>query len=154
MEDDLDSLNETFSSRELSGDSASGVYNQRSKIATVKSSTLSSTNNSNSVSSLALNITVEDKDRGDEEWNETSECSTICPTELDELESDSQLLLVKYCQKVRELVAESSNHLSDLNVLRRIFAHSLQEFVGYDSPLVSGLFGNINDVYECALRLV
>jgi hypothetical protein len=63
-----------------------------------------------------------------------------------------------------ELNFEQSQHLFDLNVLRRIFMYLFQKCcTQYDikldegdekgKKLIDSIFGNLNDVYECALRL-
>jgi hypothetical protein len=80
-----------------------------------------------------------------------SECSTICP---DSFSIDK--LKEKYILRVKELILEQNQHLNDLNVLRRIFMYSLQKYYPKREENINiedMIFGNINEVYECALRL-
>lgn len=76
----------------------------------------------------------------------TSDSSTICPDSI-----TYENLNLKYYLKVKELILEQQQHLSDLNILRRIFMYLFQKH-GTEN-LIENIFGNINDVYECALRL-
>ncbi len=97
----------------------------------------------------------------------TSDSSTICAESVSQ-----EQLNQKYQAKVRELVAEQKQYLYDLNVLRRVFMFlfkrccylysiRLDESVGAEKEIesssneqvISNIFGNINDLYDCALRL-
>ena len=80
-----------------------------------------------------------------------SDSSTLCAESLS-LERFNQ----KYLVKVKELLLEQQQHLNDLNILRRIFMYLLQKFsrcLADHHQLVENVFGNINEVYEVALRL-
>lgn len=80
----------------------------------------------------------------------TSDSSTICAES-----TSSDHLNLKYNQKVKEFLLEQNQHLTDLNILRRIFMYLFQKFSTEpnQTELIENIFGNINDVYECALRL-
>jgi hypothetical protein len=83
----------------------------------------------------------------------TSDSSTIC---AESISSDQSNL--KYHTRVKELLLEQTQHLNDLNILRRIFMYLLQKFctqhnVPDTDQLIEDIFGNINEVYEMALRL-
>jgi hypothetical protein len=83
----------------------------------------------------------------------TSDSSTIC---AESISSDQSNL--KYYTRVKELLLEQTQHLNDLNILRRIFMYLLQKFctqhnVPDTDQLIENIFGNVNEVYEMALRL-
>jgi len=112
----------------------------------------SSNNNNNNGSNSSNNEDV------------ASDSSTIC-AETVSVEQLNQ----KYQAKVRELVAEQKQYLDDLNVLRRIFMFLFKRCcylfsIRLDEPgavngeegqeqVIDNIFGNINDLYDCALRL-
>jgi hypothetical protein len=95
----------------------------------------------------------------------SDDASTICAESI-----SNEQISIKYAQKVKELISEQNQHIYDLNILRRIFMYLLQKccveynlassltFSKEEKPLsnmeiIESIFGNINDVYELALRL-
>lgn len=90
---------------------------------------------------------------------ESDSSSTICPDSSSvfsfQAQADNSL---KYYNRVKDFLLEQSTHLSDLNILRRIFMYLFKKFYTQSSSsnidqLIEDIFGNINDVYEVALRL-
>ena len=111
---------------------------------------------STSTTTLTATLTTTSYDR----QSMQSDTSTIC-AESSSIAYEQQLS-VKYLLKAKELLIEQNQHLNDLNILRRIFMYSFEKHYvmaspgGGDSsvqPLLESIFGNIGDVYECALRL-
>ena len=80
----------------------------------------------------------------------TSDSSTLCAES-----TSSEHLIQKYNLKVKEFLLEQNQHLTDLNILRRIFMYLFQKFstAPNQAELIENIFGSINDVYECALKL-
>lgn len=92
----------------------------------------------------------------------SSNDSTISPSNPDECTSDSSTICpesityenfnLKYYLKVKEFMSELQEHLNDLEILRHIFMHLFLEYA-VDQKCIDDIFGNINDVYDCALKL-
>jgi hypothetical protein len=103
--------------------------------------------------------------------NNNEECASDSSTICAESVSFEQLNL-KYNLKVRELIHEQTQYINDLNVLRRIFMYLFKKCctkfnIGTEVTatneqknqqqqqqiIIENIFGNINDLYDCALRL-
>jgi hypothetical protein len=92
----------------------------------------------------------------------SNDTDTIALSDSSTLQPDVNL---KYNTCVKELISEHNEHLNDLRILRRIFQYLFtvacyksldQDTKTKNEELPSELneiFGNINDVYECALKL-
>ncbi len=118
----------------------------------ITGSSSSNSNNNNNGSNSSNNEDV------------ASDSSTICAESV-----SVEQLNQKYQAKVRELVAEQKQYLDDLNVLRRVFmflfkrccylfsirldeAGAVNGEEGQEQ-VIDNIFGNVNDLYDCALRL-
>ncbi|RNA00409.1 son of sevenless -like protein [Brachionus plicatilis] len=77
----------------------------------------------------------------------TSDSSTICPESI-----TYENVNLKYYLRVKEFMSELREHLTDLEILRHIFMHLFVKHAS-DHQSIQSIFGNINDVYDCALRL-
>jgi hypothetical protein len=84
-----------------------------------------------------------------------SDSSTICAESV-----SFEKLSLKYNTKVKELILEQNQHLNDLNILRRIFMYLFRKCCtqfniskSNEDDIIECIFGNINDLYDCALRL-
>ena len=77
-----------------------------------------------------------------------SDSSTICPESI-----TYENFNLKYYLKVKEFMSELQEHLTDLEILRHIFMHLFQENASREPKCIEAIFGNMNDVYDCALKL-
>lgn len=86
--------------------------------------------------------------------------TTIC-NDCNSLNNEVKLKF--YAVKIKELLYEQSQHLQDLNLIRKVFDYYFkkalnvcqlnQELKDEGDKLVNEIFDGINDIYDCALKL-